>query len=228
MKLRFNLEVFKNLVEDRREKGITLRTIAKKYAEIKGISEEAAYQFLHAIYRGRRNSPTDLQTISAIAEALDVSPEVLLKLENKYTYKLSQEVQSYTPCVRKIIYYIKESYRGLITDSELEKNAVSKEEIFVKSSEEGRLLIGVIVETDYMFPRIYPDDKLICSLNEKVSSGDIVFIHPQGDKIHIGVLKEFSKRRVVIEPWDPRRYKEKEFKRSDIMNVGKVIEVKFK
>ncbi len=228
MKLRFNLEVFRNLVKDRKEKGVTLRSIAKKYAEIRGISEEAAYQFLHAIYRGRRTAPTDLQTISAIAEALNVSPEVLLKLENKYTYKLSQETPSYTPCVKKVIYYIKESYKGLITDSELEKKAVSKEEIFVKASEGEKLLLGVIVETDYMCPRIYPEDRIICSLNEKISKGDIVLIHPQGDKIYIGVLKEFSKRRIVIEPWDPRRYKEKEFKRSDIMNVGKVMDLKFR
>ena len=228
MKLRFNLEVFRNLVKDRKEKGVTLRSIAKKYAEIRGISEEAAYQFLHAIYRGRRTAPTDLQTISAIAEALNVSPEVLLKLENKYTYKLSQETPSYTPCVKKVIYYIKESYKGLITDSELEKKAVSKEEIFVKASEGEKLLLGVIVETDYMCPRIYPEDRIICSLNEKISKGDIVLIHPQGDKIYIGVLKEFSKRRIVIEPWDPRRYEEKEFKRSDIMNVGKVMDLKFK
>lgn len=228
MKLRFNLEVFKSLVEDRKNKGITLRAVAKKYAEIKSISEEAAYQFLHAIYRGRRTPPTDLQTISAIAEALNVSPEVLLKVENKYTYRLSQETQAYIPCVKKVVYYVRESYTGLITDSELEKKAVSKEEIFVKSSEGDKPLIGIIVESDYMCPRIYPRDKLIFSLDEKVSKGDIVLIHPQGDKIYIGVLREYSKRRVVIEPWDPRRYKEKEFKRSDIMNVGKVVELKFR
>ena len=228
MKLLFNLEVFRNLIKDRKDKGITLKTIAKKYAEIRGISEEAAYQFLHAIYRGRRTAPTDLQTISAIAEALNVSPEVLLKLENRYTYRLSQETPRYTPCVKKVIYFIKESYKGLITNAELEKKAVSKEEIFVKSSEEEKIFLGVIVESDYMCPRIYPQDKLICSLNEKVNKGDIVLIHPQGDKIYIGVLKEFSKRRIVIEPWDPRRYKEKEFKRSDIMNIGKVMDLRFR
>ncbi|WP_461830201.1 S24 family peptidase [Aquifex sp.] len=227
MKLRFNLEVFKSLVEEKKHKGVTLRTVAKKYAEIKGISEEAAYQFLHAIYRGRRTPPTDLQTISAIAEALNVSPEVLLKIENKYSYRLSQEAQAYAPCIKKVIYYIKETYTGLITDSELEKNAVSKEEVFVKSSEEDKTLIGIIVESDYMCPRIYPRDRLVFSLDEKVSKGDIVLVHPQGDKIHIGVLKEFSKRKVVIEPWDPRRYKEKEFRRSDIMNMGKIVELKF-
>ena len=78
-----------------------------------------------------------------------------------------------------------------------------------------------------MCPRIYPRDRLVFSLDEKVSKGDIVLVHPQGDKIHIGVLKEFSKRKVVIEPWDPRRYKEKEFRRSDIMNMGKIVELKF-
>lgn len=227
MKLRFNLETFKNLIEDRKEKGITLRTISKKYAEIKGISDEAAYQFLHAIYRGRRPSPTDLQTISAIAEALNVSPEILLRLENEQTYKLSQDKQNYSTCVKKVIYYIKESYTGLLTDIELERKAVFKEEIYVTAKDRDRMLIGIIVESDYMCPRIYPNDKIVCSLDEKVREGDLVVIHPQTGNLHIGILKELSKRKIVIEPWDIHKHAAKVFKQSDIMNIGKVIELKF-
>ena len=227
---RFNLSAFINYLDRLKASGVKIKDVARKYAEIKGIDAEAAYQYIHSIYKGRRQPPTDLQTINAIAQAIGVSPSYLL-VENNTVPILEQEGAVYT-CIKKKIPILSEAFAGdfsKLSEDVLLEEALFVEEIPVEANKASHKLVGFLVRGDSMYPRLIEGDIVVVDADLEPKVGDIVAVKVKGKPVFLKILKkkpENGNGNFVFRSWDSNKYPDIEVPASEIEAIAPEVFVK--
>lgn len=226
--VKFNVEAFVNYIDRLRASGVKVKDIARRYAEIKGVDPEAAYQYLHSIYKRRRQPPTDLPTINALAQALGVNTSDLLvetvNRENR-AIVLAREGVVYA-CVKRKIPILSEAFAGdfsRMSEDKLLEESLFVEEMFVERNKATHKLVGFLVQGDSMYPRLIEGDLVVVDVNLEPKVGDIVAVKIKGRPVLLKILKkkpESTKDTWVFRSWDPNRYPDIEVPASEVEAIA--------
>ena len=172
-----------------------------------GISKSQISNYMSGRYSPKQDG------IYSIANALGVSPNWLMGIENK----------------KKLVNVYSSVHAGIL--SEMIENVVDTEEISEKLASSDKTYFGIKVKGDSMFPQYIENDTLICEKTSTCESGSDCIVAINGNEAFL--------KRVYINPngitlqainpkYEPLIYSNDDIKNIPVTIIGTVIELRRK